>query len=85
MLAGIVAAVAALRRGLWASTVTAVLTAAVLTVIFLGDQWGISRYGAPMFGALLLSGLRAGVRAPPRLCAAAAVLTLFVPFVVPGG
>lgn len=85
VLAGMVAAVAALRRGPWASTVTAVLSAAVVTVIFFGDQWGISRYGAPMFGALLLSGLRAGVRASPRLCAAAAALTLLVPFVVPGG
>ena len=85
VLAGMVAAVAALRRGPWASTVTGVLTAAVLTVIFFGDQWGISRYGAPLFGALLLSGLRAGLRASPRLCAAAAALTLLIPFVVPGG
>ena len=85
VLAGMVAAVAALRRGPWASTVTAVLTSAVLTVIFFGDEWGISRYGAPLFGALLLSGLRAGVRAPPRLCAAAAVLTLFIRWSCPAG
>jgi len=85
VLAGMATAVALLRRGLKAATVTAVLTGVVLAVIFFGDQWGISRYGAPLFGALLLAGLGNALHGPPRMCAAAAALTVFVPFVIPGG
>lgn len=79
VLAGMATAVALLRRGPKAPTVTAVLTGVVLAVIFFGDQWGISRYGAPLFGALLLAGLGNALRGPPRLCAAAALLTVLVP------
>lgn len=82
---GAVSAVWLLRRGLRAATITAVLSAAVLTVIFLGDQWGVSRYGAPLFGALLIAGLGLRSRAALGLCAAAAALTLLVPLVIPGG
>lgn len=85
LIAAIVAALLSLRRGLLAPTIAALLSGLVVSVVFLGDQWGISRYGAPVFGALLISGLRTGLRGPLRICALAALLTAFVPIVIAGG
>lgn len=83
--AGAVSALALVRRGLRAATVTALLSAAIVTVIFLGDQWGVSRYGAPVLGALLVAGLQLRSRAVPWVCALAVVLTLAIPVIIPGG
>lgn len=85
LIVAIAAALLTLRRGLLAPTMAALLSGAVVSVVYLGDQWGISRYGAPVFGALLIAGLRTGLRGPLRICALAALLTLLVPVVIAGG
>lgn len=84
VLAAMVCAVALLRRGPGAATVSAVLLSATLTVIIFGDEWGISRYAAPVFVTLIAAGLRERSRAALIIGTAAAILTVFIPVTIPG-
>jgi hypothetical protein len=84
ILTGMGGAVALLRQRPTAPTLAAVLFAVSLTVIVFGDQWGDTRYSAPLFAALLLGGLESGSRRVPRLCALVAGMTLFLPVALVG-
>lgn len=84
VLAGMGAALALVRRGTMAAGVAAVLFAVNLTVIVFGDQWGDTRYSAPMFAALLLVGLERRSRPAIGICVAVAAMSLFVPAVATG-
>lgn len=83
MLAGMLAAIPLVRRG-GAVGVTALLFAAMLLLVPFDDQWGITRYTAPLFGALLLAGLEQRSRPVKVLCAAAAGMSAFLPWVIVG-
>jgi hypothetical protein len=78
IVAGMGAAVALVRRRANVAAVTALLVAASLTVIVFGDQWGDTRYSAPMFGALLLAGLEQRSRATLAICVAATAMSSFL-------
>jgi hypothetical protein len=71
------------RRGS-AAGVAALLFAATLTMISFGDQWGITRYSAPLFAMLLLSGLEQRSRVAVGICAAASATSMFLPWVITG-
>ncbi len=73
-----------LRQGITAPAVAAVLFAAVLMVIVFGDPWGETRYSAPLFGALLLSGLERRSRPLVALCSAVAGMGVLAPLFIPG-
>ena len=79
--AGIVCGLTLLRRGTAAVIVLGPLFGVVLSVIFLSDQWALTRYTAPMFLALLLAGLEYRSRAALAICASAAVMTLLMPMI----
>ena len=84
MVAGSVLGLLALRRGLRAPAIAALLFAGTLLVVLFGDWWGETRYSAPMFGALLLAGLE--LRSPVllRTCALVAGMGVLAPLVIPG-
>ncbi len=84
ILAAVGAAVSLLRRGVTTASVAAVLFALNLTVIIFADQWGETRYSAPLFAALLLSGLDRRSRVSVSICAAVAAMTVLVPIAVAG-
>jgi hypothetical protein len=84
ILIGMGEAVWLLLRRVTAAGMTALLTAVSLTVVYFGDQWGDTRYSAPLFAALLLAGLEQRSRAAVRVCVAAASMTLFLPLVIAG-
>lgn len=84
VLAAMVCSLTLLRRGPSAATISAILLSATLTVIIFGDEWGISRYAAPVFATLVASGLRERSRAALLIGAAAAVLTIVIPVTIPG-
>jgi hypothetical protein len=84
VLAGMGVSLTLLRRRPTAAGISAVLLGAILTVVIFGDQWGVARYSAPMFGALLLVGLEWRSRAALTICAAAAAMSIFIPFVATG-
>ena len=84
VIAAMVCSVALLRRGLSATTVSAVLLSATLTVIIFGDEWGISRYAAPVFVTLIAAGLRERSRAALVIGTAAALMTVLIPVTIPG-
>jgi hypothetical protein len=72
---------------LWRSSASAVSIAALLFGLSLlpltfGDFWSYTRLSAPMFAALLLTGLEQGNRFALTVCATAAALTLFIPAMV---
>ncbi|MGH2915033.1 MAG: hypothetical protein ACRDMX_08595 [Solirubrobacteraceae bacterium] len=72
------------RRG-GVAALTALLCAATLTLIPFDDQWVLSRYTAPLFGALLLAGLvERRSRAARAVCLAAAAASVFLPWVITG-
>jgi hypothetical protein len=81
----VIAALAAIRlayQRLEATSVAAVLFAATLAVITFGDQWGTTRYTAPLFGTLVIVGLQRRSRSSLGICAAAAAMTVLLPWVV---
>jgi hypothetical protein len=81
MVVGIGAAIAMVARGAsTAAAIAALLFGLSLLVLVFGDPWSYTRLSAPMFAALLVAGLQR--RNPPALvvCAAAATLTVLVPF-----
>ena len=82
-LAAMVVAIVLARRGS-AAGVAALLFAATLTVISFGDQWGITRYSAPLFAMLLLGGLEQRSRVAVGLCVAASATSIFLPWVITG-
>jgi len=84
MAAGSIVALTRLRHGVNALSVSAVLFAAVLVVIVFGDPWGEARYSAPLFGALLLSGLERRSRSLVALCSAVAGMGVVAPLFIPG-
>jgi hypothetical protein len=84
ILAGMGAAVALVVRRISAPTIAAALFALSLTVIVFGDQWGDTRYSAPLFATLLLGGLELGSRRATAICAVAAGMTLFLPVAIVG-
>ena len=65
-------------------TVAALLFAISLTVIVFGDQWGDTRYSAPLLGAVLIAGLDMRSRRAQLICALAAGMTLFLPAAIVG-
>lgn len=80
----VVAAVAALRLALRGSAagVAALLMAATLLIIAFGDQWGLTRYSAPVFAMVLLGSLEHRSRLATAACALAAAMSLGLPWVV---
>lgn len=82
VLAGMGATIALLRRGITAPGVAALLFAASLTVIVFGDQWGDTRYSAPMFASLLLGGLELRSRWAVSTCVAVVAMTAFLPVAI---
>jgi hypothetical protein len=88
-LAGMGAAIALVRREITAASVAALLFALNLIVITFGDQWGLARYAAPVFAALLLGGLEQRSRFPASRVAVsisvvAAAMIVSVPLAIPG-
>ncbi|MGH2859269.1 MAG: AZOBR_p60025 family cell surface glycopolymer formation protein [Solirubrobacteraceae bacterium] len=83
MLAGMLASIVIARRGS-ALGVAALLLSATLLVAPFDDQWVLSRYTAPLFGALLLAGLEQRSRPVKALCAGAAAMSMFLPWVIVG-
>jgi hypothetical protein len=68
-----------LVRGRTAATVLAPLLSLTLGYTFLGDQWALTRYTAPIFLVLLLVGLERRSRVALALCAGAATMTFLLP------
>ncbi len=83
MLAAMALSVWLARRGL-AAGVSALGLAAVLLLVPFDDQWVLARYTAPLFGALLISGLEQRSRTARSLAAAAGAMSLFLPWVITG-
>jgi hypothetical protein len=50
----------------------------------LGDVWSDARLSAPLFVLLLIDGLHQGNRYAVRIGAAAAALTILIPFAIGG-
>jgi hypothetical protein len=71
--------VAMLARGRSAAAFLAPLLSLTLGFTFLGDQWALTRYTAPLFCMLLLVGLERRSRVSLALSAGAAVMTLLLP------
>ena len=84
MAVGSLVALWLLRRRVSAAGVAAVLFAATLTIIVFGDQWGDTRYSAPMFGALLIAGLELQSRSALTVCTLVTGMSLFLPVVAFG-
>jgi hypothetical protein len=89
ILAGMGCAIALLRRGITAASVAALLFALNTTVVLFGDQWGVSRYGLPVFATLLLGGLAqrsrfVGSRVAVSVAVVAASMTVFLTLAIPG-
>jgi hypothetical protein len=84
VLAAIGAAISLIVRRISAPTVAALLFAISLTVIVFGDQWGDTRYSAPLLGAVLIAGLDMRSRRAQLICALAAGMTLFLPAAIVG-
>lgn len=84
VLCAITGSLLVLRRGITAAGVTAVLLAAMLPVVYFDDEWSISRYGAPLFAALLLTGLQRRSRPAVAVAVAAAAMTPLVPLMIAG-
>jgi hypothetical protein len=68
-----------LVRNRTAPVIVIPLLSLTLGFTFLGDQWALTRYTAPVFAALLLAGLKHRSRVALGLCAGAAMMTLLLP------
>jgi hypothetical protein len=79
MTAGILAAIALLRKTATAAGIAAALFGLSLLVVVFGDPWSYTRLSAPMFAALLIGGLQQRNRAALLICAAAAAMTVVMP------
>jgi hypothetical protein len=84
VVSAMVAAVVLVVRRVTAPTVAALLFTISLTVIVFGDQWGDTRYSAPLFACVLLAGLEQGSRRATLVCALAAGMTVFLPAAIVG-
>lgn len=71
------------RRGR-AAGIGALLFAGTLVLIQFGDQWGLTRYTAPLFAMLLLVGLERQSRLAKTICVAATGMSLFLPWLIVG-
>jgi tryptophan-rich sensory protein len=80
MAAGIAASIALAWRKTTAAGIAAALFGLSLLVVVFGDPWSYTRLSAPMFAGLLLGGLQQRSRAALLICAAAAAMTLLMPF-----
>ncbi|MGH2872705.1 MAG: hypothetical protein ACRDL5_09635 [Solirubrobacteraceae bacterium] len=83
MLAAMVVSLWLARRGM-AAGVAALGLAAVLLLVPFDDQWGLARYTAPLFGMLLIAGLAQRSRTATTLAAAAAAMSVMLPWVISG-
>ncbi|MGH2876925.1 MAG: hypothetical protein ACRDLV_11800, partial [Solirubrobacteraceae bacterium] len=83
MLVAMLAAIVLVRRGS-AAAMAALMFAAILTVVQFTDQWVLTRYSAPLFGALLIAGLDQRSRPVKAVCAAAGAMSIFLPWVIVG-
>jgi hypothetical protein len=82
MLTGIAVALRNLRRGVGAAGLTAALFGLSLLVVTFGNDWSYTRLSAPMFAALLFSGLQRKDRSVLALCAVLPILGLLSPLVL---
>jgi hypothetical protein len=80
MAAGIPAAIALVRQKATAAGIAAALFGLSLLVVVFGDPWSYTRLSAPMYAALLLGGLQQRNRPALVICAAAAAMTVVMPF-----
>jgi hypothetical protein len=80
MAAGILAALALLRRQVTAASIAAALFGLSLLILVFGDPWSYTRLSAPMFAALLLAGLMQRDRPALAVVAAATAMTIVMPF-----
>jgi hypothetical protein len=83
--AGLLAAVTLAVRRLTDASAAAVLFGVLFVVLRLDDEWGGSRFGAPLLVVLLLAGLDRRARPVLWICALAAALTALIPSALGGG
>ena len=83
--AGLGAAVRLVLRRANAASIAALLLGLIFILLLLGDEWGDSRFGAPLFITLLLAGLEQRDRLALRICVLAAALTALIPVALGGG
>jgi hypothetical protein len=83
--AGLAAAVAIVARRITDASVAALLFGATFVVLLLGDEWGDSRFGAPLFITLLLAALEERARLALWICVLAATMTALIPTALAGG
>ena len=69
-------------RGVGAAGVTAALFGLSLLVVTFGNDWSYTRLSAPMFAALLFSGLQRKDRSSLALCALLPILGLLSPLLL---
>jgi hypothetical protein len=84
-LAGLIAAITLVIRRVSSVTTAAFLFGLIFILLLLGDEWGDSRFGAPLFVTLLLAGLEMRARYAVRICVLAAALTALIPLALGGG
>jgi hypothetical protein len=84
IVAGVVAALTSLRRGITMPGLAACAAALGLLLPTLGDPWSDTRVSAPLFALLLVDALQRGRRATLALCAAVTGMTLLIPISIPG-
>ncbi len=84
IVAGVVAALTSLRRGITIPGVAACAATLGILLPTLGDPWGDTRLSAPLFALLLIDALQRRRRVTLGLCVAVAAMTLLAPISIPG-
>jgi hypothetical protein len=84
MLAATVAALMSLRRRVTVTSAGASVLALGVLVPTFGDLWSDTRLSAPLFAVLLVDGLQRRDRPSVMISAAAAAMTILIPFWLPG-
>lgn len=82
--AAVVAAFVSLRRRVTLIGIAACAAAIGVLLPTFGDVWSDTRLSAPLFGLLLVDGLQRRDRGSVVIAAAAASMTILVPFAIPG-
>jgi hypothetical protein len=84
VLAAGIGALASLRRRITPAGIAASLLALTVLVPEFGDVWSDTRVSAPLFALLLAVGLEQRDRRLSTISAAAAAMTILIPFAIPG-
>jgi hypothetical protein len=84
IVAGVLAALTSLRRGLTIPGLAACAAALGILIPTLGDPWSDTRLSGPLFALLLVDALERRRRATLVLCATVTGMTLLTPISIPG-